>query len=163
MNKNNTIPFKTLPMKNDAFTLIELLVAVLIIAILAAIALPQYKKAVLKSKFSTLYHGVNAVAQAQEEYYLAYGAYTMDTDVLSVTAPGVALWHNGDNWAIGGSIPEGIHYYVWPKFSTVRTDKRVCRVYLDMPSTEMGKAICQSLSLPNTDIVKAATYWEYFL
>ncbi|MBR2083004.1 MAG: prepilin-type N-terminal cleavage/methylation domain-containing protein, partial [Elusimicrobiaceae bacterium] len=39
---------------NNAFTLIELLIAVLIIGVLAAVAVPQYQQAVLKSRYKTL-------------------------------------------------------------------------------------------------------------
>ena len=39
---------------NVGFTLVEVLVVVVIIAVLAAVAVPQYQKAVLKSRFSSL-------------------------------------------------------------------------------------------------------------
>ena len=69
------------------FTLIELLVVVLIIGILAAVALPQYQKAVMKSRYATLKNMVNSVAQAQEVYYLANSEYATGIAELSVSLP----------------------------------------------------------------------------
>lgn len=69
------------------FTLIELLVVVLIIGILAAIAVPQYQKAVLKAD---LHRGVNLVEslyQAQQVYFLANGEFAKDIDDLDVSIP----------------------------------------------------------------------------
>jgi prepilin-type N-terminal cleavage/methylation domain-containing protein len=66
------------------FTLIELLVVVLIIGILAAIALPQYQKAVLKSKSSQLYILAKSLYEAQESHYLTTGGYTNDINALDV-------------------------------------------------------------------------------
>ena len=67
------------------FTLIELLVVVLIIGILSAIALPQYQKAVMKSKMVQGFVTLRAIDTAQEEYFLANGVYSDDLDDLSIS------------------------------------------------------------------------------
>ena len=57
------------------FTLIELLVVVLIIGILAAVALPQYQKTVLKSRASKAQMYTKQLADAVELYYMSNGIY----------------------------------------------------------------------------------------
>ena len=69
------------------FTLIELLVVVLIIGILAAVAVPQYKKAVMKSRYAKLKPLVQALADAEEVYYLAHGEYTAEISELDIDFP----------------------------------------------------------------------------
>ncbi len=66
------------------FTLIELLVVVLIIGILAAIAVPQYQQAVMKSRVMQVLPFIRAVADAQKVYFLANNTYAQTIDELSV-------------------------------------------------------------------------------
>ena len=60
---------------SKAFTLIELLVVILIIGILAAIAVPQYQKAVEKSRATQALTLVQAAALSAQRYYLENGVY----------------------------------------------------------------------------------------
>ena len=96
------------------FTLLELLVVILIIGILAAVALPQYQKAVTKSKSAQLKVLVSDVARATKEYYLSRGEYpisfdeintdiswpTVDTSACSVSRPSNTAVKAGDGMEI---------------------------------------------------------------
>ena len=74
---------------NQAFTLIELLVVVLIIGILAAVALPQYQKAVAKSRFVQLQISFDALIKAHDLYFLEHGSYTNQLEDLTFTPSNV--------------------------------------------------------------------------
>jgi len=100
-----------------AFTLIELLVVVLIIGILAAVALPQYQKAVEKSRATQALTVLKTVAQAEESYFLANGSYAADLEQLAVDIPwtGNAEWRTGirgysnENWSLQLNYSYGVY------------------------------------------------------
>jgi len=70
------------------FTLIELLVVVLIIGVLAAIALPQYFKAVERSRMSEAEQMLTSIGQAQQRKYLQIGEFATQYTGLDVSPKG---------------------------------------------------------------------------
>ncbi len=62
------------------FTLIELLIVVAIIAILAAIAVPNFLEAQTRSKVSRVKNDLRTQATALEAYYVDNNSYTRDSD-----------------------------------------------------------------------------------
>ena len=68
---------------NKGFTLIELLVVVLIIGILSSIALPQYNKAVERSRMAQAVQTLGDLGRAQSAFYLTHGEFAINLDDLN--------------------------------------------------------------------------------
>ena len=95
------------------FTLIELLVVVLIIGILSAVALPQYQKAVHKSRIGDVFNGLRVIRQGMEGYYLANGTWPTSLDDLDISVP------QGD-WQYELVNATGAESALWPKLGQPR-------------------------------------------
>lgn len=98
----------------SGFTLIELLVVVLIIGILASIALPQYKLAVIKSKAAAYFPVLKSIRDAQEVYYLANGHYAIDVRELDVDMPAhcTTTYSGGGSRQLGNEWACGTEFYI---------------------------------------------------
>ena len=141
------------------FTLIELLVVVLIIGILAAIALPQYEKAVEKSRLAEGLITVRAMENRFDEYLLAnsfgpsdgyrvieveetdnlkYFAGEGPNGICSTGGCYIVIHRNGNKYQLSSEK--------FPSNPSVWVKK--CWTY----STEIGRKICRSLE---------ADGWQY--
>lgn len=151
------------------FTLIELLVVILIVGILAAVALPQYKRAVEKAKMAEAVIIVKAIAQSQQRYYLVHNKYVrcLDLDNLDIDLSGEdvdyggycsakqtknflytssAMDSNSSIIAIAQRLPALDRYYI-----NIRGDspnKIRCNSYANITSIQLK--LCQKLNKDGT-------------
>ena len=96
--------------ERGGFTLIELLVVVLIIGILAAVALPQYQKAVTKARFAEAMSNLKTLAQASEACQLSKGEKCSwdELDLVIGTTPEDCFFSWNDKCAV--SSTKHFHY-----------------------------------------------------
>ena len=161
----------TQPIKHaarKAFTLIELLVVVLIIGILAAVALPQYQRAVEKSRAATIFAIVRTLSQAERVYYLANGNWPIKLTDLDVDIEGWTLNDNkneatkgkqkielgGADWAysIRGWWNTNLHGFIeyYPK-----TGNLVCWAG---KTDQLANQTCQSFSSKQLETAQGGRY-----
>ena len=153
------------------FTLIELLVVVLIIGILAAIALPQYRVAVMKARAMQAVILMDSIWQAQQVYYLANGEYgnlsdldvQLPTPLSSTTNENIPNYSWGKCYNDSGAYYEGycavgssLHY-----FRKYKNGLRRCRVYLDRADSDVASKVCMSLGFVYKRTNSNENYDEY--
>ncbi len=150
------------------FTLIELLVVVLIIGILAAVAVPQYQKAVEKAYVTQAITQLRALAEAEKVYFLDNGQYTrewdkLDIDISKTKEHPIATEKHQKNWYFaltnatteypivwarreGRDFQKGAYYIVYD----MKTDKVYCEAYaVDTESVRFCSAFGAMNSCPH--------------
>lgn len=71
--------------RRAGFTLIELMIAVAVVAILAAIAYPSYRRSVMKSRRSDAKVALSQTAQQLERCYSQFGSYDSTSCPVATT------------------------------------------------------------------------------
>ncbi len=104
--------------KRSGFTLIELMVVVAIIAILAAIAIPQYRKFQLRSKTVEAKENIGAIVTAEEGFAAEHGQYAQCSAAPWGVTPGPtkhpwSVQTQGAGFDLIGFKPAGDVYYVY--------------------------------------------------
>ena len=152
--------------KNAGFTLIELLVVVLIIGILAAVAVPQYKKAVVRARLAAFLPIVKDLYEQKQMFYMSNGRYPASFDEIETIPPGFVPHASSPHLMGTGKYPQQI----WVPFQsstvigllengTIGIDSRgFC---MAIPSNDFANQVCKSYTgLKNP--TRSADDWNFY-
>ena len=159
------------------FSLIEVLVVVLIIGILTSIALPQYRKAVVKSHYAKLKPFIAQIADAEEVYYSLHNKYTINMDELDINFDGTAEMTSATKmqknfpsvgdcgievsayearaYCIIYNVGYGKYFYN----SKSHAGKQACKVYGN--ANDFGHSICKEDSSGASPSLVATNQYQY--
>ena len=103
--------------RRNAFTLVEMLIVVVLIAVLAAIAIPHFQDASLRSKESALRADLKTLRNAVARFNADNACYPLSIDALALTStPANCLT------ADGASIPLNVSAWRGPYLGTVQAN-----------------------------------------
>lgn len=134
------------------FTLIELLVVVLIIGILAAVALPQYQKAVLRARVADAKITLKTLVEAGDLWKLqtgntgVYPAFDeLDVQIPTSTANWEFEWDETDATGISADAYSSLLDITIVYYSPRMTTHDLSGKWICSASTDKGKTNCQQL------------------
>ena len=135
----------TAPGKVQGFSLIELMVVVVMVAILAAIAIPAYQDNVLKGKRSDAKAALSEMASLQEQYFMDNKTYTSTMTDLGYKASGGKFYSEGGYYEISVTSASGTAYALQAVATGKQLDDSKCKTFkLD--------SLGQESSLDSSDI-----------
>ncbi|TNE92926.1 MAG: type IV pilin protein [Gammaproteobacteria bacterium] len=136
--------------KNTGFTLIELMIVIGVIAILVAIAYPNYQAYLVRANRSVGKAELMSVAARQEHYFLNNKAYTGDLTDLGYPADPYFIDREGTALAAAGS--SAIYQVSIAASDAISFTLALTRVNFQLKDTE-----CGNLGLNDTGIRTPAT------
>lgn len=91
-------PIDFAPRKASGFTLVEIMIVVVIIGLLAAIAIPAFKRIQEKSENSKIVNDLRTYSQAFEAYALEVGAWPANTNAPQLIPVGMEDRLKAGDW-----------------------------------------------------------------
>lgn len=146
--------------KKQGFTLIELLVVVLIIGILSAVALPQYQRMILKTRYVHVQSAADTLARSQQRYYLANGVYSENMEDLDVLPAGCRIIQNG-----GQCVTKNFNCFLQPYCCVKMNGYPLChsvngtnRYCMAVRNNGNANVVCKSMG----GVFQASMNWNSF-